>query len=78
MFIYGWEKRGWLVQNSWGEDWGTDGTFILPYEMGMDECWAVMDDITGSLEVEKPYATVIGNFIAKIINAICNHSCKNK
>lgn len=78
MFIYGWEERGWRVQNSWGEDWGTGGTFILPYDMGMAECWAVMDDITGSLKVEKPYASRIGDFFAKIINAVYNHNCKKK
>lgn len=78
MFIYGWEKRGWLVQNSWGENWGTDGTFVLPYDIGMAECWAVMDDIIGDAEVEKPFSSIIGNLIAKIINAVCNHSCKKK
>lgn len=78
MFIYGWEKRGWRVQNSWGENWGTDGTFVLPYELGMTECWAVMDDIVGDLEVKMPFASRLGHFIAKIINVVCNHSCKKK
>lgn len=78
MFIYGWEKRGWLVQNSWGENWGNEGTFILPYEMGMTECWAVMDDIVGDVTVKMPFSTRIGKMIAMIINAVCNHSCKKK
>lgn len=72
MFIYGWEERGWRVQNSWGKGWGTNGTFVLPYEMGMSECWAVMDDIVDGVEVKMPFSSIIGNFFAKIINAICN------
>ena len=78
MFIYGWEKRGWRVQNSWGKDWGTEGTFVLPYENGMTECWAVMDDIVASAVVEKPFSSRIGSIIAKIINIVFNHKSKNK
>ena len=78
MFIYGWEKRGWRVQNSWGKGWGCNGTFVLPYEMGMSECWAVMDDIVDGAEVKKPFSSKIGNFFAKIINAICNITPKKK
>lgn len=72
MFIYGWDERGWKIQNSWGEDWGENGTFILPYEMGMAECWAVLDDIIEGACVKKPFSSKIGKFFAKIINAICN------
>lgn len=77
MFIYGWEKRGWKVQNSWGEDWGTGGTFVLPYEMGMAECWAIMDDIVADAAVKKPFSSRIGNTFAKFINAVCNRRNKN-
>ena len=72
MFIYGWDERGWKIQNSWGEDWGTNGTFILPYEMGMAECWAVMDDIIEGAYVKKPFQSKAGKLFAKIINKICN------
>lgn len=78
MFIYGWEERGWRVQNSWGKNWGTEGTFVLPYGIGMSECWAVMDDIIGSINVKKPFSSKVGNALAKIINAVCNINCNKK
>lgn len=72
MFIYGWDERGWKIQNSWGEEWGANGTFILPYEYGMAECWAVMDDIIEGAQIKKPFSSKAGKFCAKIINAVCN------
>ena len=32
MVIYGWNEKGWLVQNSWGLGWGTLGTCVIPYD----------------------------------------------
>nr|DAI72170.1 MAG TPA: peptidase [Bacteriophage sp.] len=72
MFIYGWDERGWKIQNSWGEDWGNNGTFILPYELGMAECWAVMDDIIEGAYVKKPFQSKVGKTFAKVVNKICN------
>lgn len=72
MFIYGWDKRGWKIQNSWSEDWGDHGTFVLPYELGVEECWAVMDDIIEDVVIKKPFSSKTGKFVAKIINRICN------
>lgn len=72
MFIYGWNERGWKIQNSWSEDWGVNGCFVLPYEMGMAECWAVMDDIIEGAYIEKPFKSKTGRFFAKVINKVCN------
>lgn len=72
MFIYGWDERGWKIQNSWGENWGINGCFVLPYEMGMAECWAVMDDIIEGAYVKKPFKSKAGKMVAKIVNAVCN------
>lgn len=72
MFIYGWDERGWKIQNSWGEDWGVGGKFILPYEMGMAECWAVLDDIVEMAYVKKPFRSKTGKMFAKFINKVCN------
>ena len=78
MFIYGWDERGWKIQNSWGENWGVNGTFILPYDMGMAECWAVMDDIIEGAYIKKPFSSKPGKYFAKMVNAICNLFNKNE
>ena len=72
MFIYGWDERGWKIQNSWSEDWGVGGCFVLPYEMGMAECWAVMDDIVEGTYIKKPFQSKFGKAFAKVVNAVCN------
>lgn len=78
MFIYGWDKCGWKVQNSWGKNWGVNGCFILPYEMGMAECWAVMDDIVEGAYIKKPFRSKIGRMFAKIINVSANAFRKDR
>lgn len=44
MVIYGWDQHGWRVQNSWGDWWGNDGHFRLPYDYKIREAWAIVDD----------------------------------
>lgn len=70
MFIYGWNEIGWKVQNSWGEDWGNHGTMIVPYDMPIEECWTLTDDIIEGIVVKKPFSSKIGKFVAKLINKI--------
>lgn len=72
MFIYGWNEHGWKIQNSWGKDWGIGGCFVLPYEMGMAECWAVMDDIIEGVYIEKPFRSRVGRAFAKVVNKVAN------
>lgn len=72
MFIYGWDERGWKVQNSWGEDWGVNGTMVLPYSMKIEECWTLMDDVIEGITIMKPFSSKIGKLVAKSINKICN------
>ena len=43
MVIYGWNKDGWKIQNSWGVDWANNGRAILPYNVSKNEVWGVVD-----------------------------------
>lgn len=67
MIIYGWNKTGWLVQNSWGTMWGADGRVTIPYEESITELWVVTDNITdGKIEYKKP------SWIKRLYQRSCN------
>ena len=44
VMIYGWNENGFLCQNSFGENWGNKGCFILPFDYEIDDCKALIDD----------------------------------
>lgn len=52
VMCYGWNEQGLLIQNSWGENWGNKGTFILPYSYEFYEAWAI--DFKPHEEQENP------------------------
>lgn len=70
MFIYGWSELGWKVQNSWGEDWGVNGTMIVPYEMPIEECWTLTDEVIEGVVVKKPFKSKVGKMFAKMLNKV--------
>lgn len=72
MVIYGWNKDGWLIQNSWGSMWGDKGRAVLPYNIKIREAYGIVDNIINDVEVIKPYNSKIGKIIAKIFNWIIN------
>ena len=41
MVCYGWNERGLLLQNSWGENFGDHGTCILPDNYPFSEAWLI-------------------------------------
>lgn len=72
MVIYGWNKDGWKILNSWGTGWGINGTAILPYDIKIKEAYGIVDNIVNDVEVIKPYDGKFGQIIAKILNWILN------
>lgn len=41
MCVVGWDKTGWIIQNSWGKSWGKNGLLHLPYEYPINEIWGI-------------------------------------
>ena len=73
MVIYGWNKQGWKIQNSWGTGWGKNGRAILPYDIKIREAWGIIDTLTGSeTKVVKPYNSKPGKMAAKVLNVFIN------
>ena len=71
MVIYGWNKDGWLVQNSWGTRWGKSGRFVLPYSVSRKETWGVVDATsTSTLEIKKPFNSKFGSAVAEFIHKV--------
>lgn len=71
MVIYGWNEKGWIVQNSWGTTWGNKGRFILPYDVSTKEMWGVTDAEPGdTVTIKKPYSTSVGRIFASVLNKV--------
>jgi C1A family cysteine protease len=73
MVIYGWDERGWKIQNSWGLSWANGGRAILPYNVKIREAWGIIDTLTTTeTNVVKPYNSKIGKMFAKVLNIFIN------
>lgn len=74
--IYGWNKDGWKLQNSWGTYWGINGCAIYPYEYKFQESYAIADCFTADITtIQQPFAkckwfTSIWNKLYTIYNII--------
>lgn len=71
MLIIGWNEEGFIIQNSWGKDWGDQGLAILPYEYPIEEAWGVTLDPEQKIIV-KPQFYWIRKIIQFIINLFIN------
>ncbi|MDP2872699.1 MAG: stalk domain-containing protein [Bacillota bacterium] len=68
MAIVGWRSGYWLVQNSWGPDWGQSGRCWIPWEFPALELWTITDaetrrTRTAVLTVGSRTATVDGQTV---------------
>lgn len=71
VMIYGYDNRGWLIQNSWGTSWAGDGRFVMPYSFKFNEAWGCTDTIISD-EIKVKKTNAFTNFIYKIYNKIVN------
>lgn len=71
VMIYGWDDRGWLIQNSWGDSYGGDGRFVMPFSYKFNEAWGITDDITSSEVVVKKRSNFL-DFCYSIYNKLVN------
>jgi C1A family cysteine protease len=53
VMVYGWNKQGFLCQNSWGENWGNKGRFILPYSISFAEAKGFTDGPNPNIKIPK-------------------------
>ena len=76
IMVIGWTKDGFLCQNSWGEDWGLNGKFILPYTMSFTEARGI-EDYDNRLDeeddpIKEPSLVATLKIVYMIINKILN------
>ena len=70
VLIVGWNEQGWLIQNSWGEGYGGDGRFIIPYNFKLNESWGIIDNGQDDSALKKPSKFIIS--ISALYNKIAN------
>jgi C1A family cysteine protease len=71
--IYGWNKQGFLCQNSFGKSWGNDGYFILPYDYIIGDARALVDEYNPEEEaLIIPKTNKFLDFWYKILNWFIN------
>ncbi len=75
VLLYGYDERGWLIQNSWGKYYAGDGRFVLPYNFKINEAWGITDDIDDPIVIKKR-ETPIATFFYKLYNKIANFFLK--
>lgn len=69
ILVFGWNELGYLIQNSWGKDWGNNGTAILPYEYEIDSAWA-LSTYTNNIITNQPLWKKIYNIFFTIYKKI--------
>lgn len=72
MVLYGWDKNGWKIRNSWSVFWGNFGSAIWPYDYKIREAYAIIDTDDTHLDIDKPYTakTKFGKWCVRIANQV--------
>ena len=70
MVIYGWDKNGFKVQNSWGSGWGNNGCAVWPYFYRIREAYSIIDADDTTLVIKKPFKAnnAFTRFWVKLLN----------
>lgn len=70
--LYGWNKDGWLIQNSWGRLWGDKGTATYPYDYPFKEAFAIVDTDDSPIEIKKPFSAKnkLARWFIRLLNKI--------
>lgn len=71
VMVYGYNKDGFLCQNSWGKSWGKSGKFILPYNIKFTEARGIVD-WNGTDELKEPSTGGFLNILYKMFNGLVN------
>jgi C1A family cysteine protease len=73
MVIYGWNKDGWLMQNSWGVFFGDNGKAVIPYNVKFNEIWGIIDEHSENLKKEELNNLYVSNAeLQEKINQLTN------
>ena len=70
MCVVGWDKTGWLIQNSWSKGWGNKGNLHLPYNYPINEFWGVTIDPNYPEPKKDNVLTRIVNAIGRLFNLL--------
>ena len=78
MCCVGWNKEGWIIQNSWGSLWGDHGYCYMPYEYPADEWWGITVSTTIPQPEKDSFLKRLINFFKYIIINLRNFFHKEK
>lgn len=72
VLIVGWNKKGWIIQNSWGALYAGDGYFTLPFDFKINEAWGTTDQEDDYSLLKRKARNKFMNKVYEIINRIVN------